>query len=112
MNNQFSHSITTFQGKSLPEAGFLVGYAALIHAYDLQVPMPGQLCAIGEHHRKIEKDGWRFFTPRHAPEENLEGQLTFALKYEGVDLGVLYRLFMYLGSEEIARIILQKPTGI
>ena len=31
---------------------------------------------------------WRILTPRHAVSPTLEGHLTFALKYEGLDLAV------------------------
>jgi hypothetical protein len=46
------------------------------------------LAATGEHHRISTLAVWRIFTPSHAPIPNLEGHLTFALKYEGLDLAV------------------------
>ena len=69
------------------------GYAALIDVYNLTVPFPRTLSAIGQRHRILEMGGWRVLTPRHAPSADLRGHLTFALKYEGVDLAVLKRLF-------------------
>jgi len=57
------------------------------------VPLPQTLSATGEHHKIIEEAGWRIMTPRHAPHASLGGHLTFALKYEGLDLAVLKRLF-------------------
>jgi Fic/DOC family len=89
-----------------------VGYAALIHAYDLPVPVPRTLCAIGTRHRLVEVAGWRIYTPRHAPEASLEGHLTFALKYEGLDLAVLKRLFVAAKASEIADLVRHKPTGV
>ena len=50
-------------------------------------------------------------TPRHAPEPSLEGHLTFALKYEGLDLAVLKRLFLRTGPEPIEALVHDKPTG-
>jgi Fic family protein len=88
------------------------GYAALIDAYSLPVPVPRTLCAIGTKHRIIVDDGWRIYTPRHAPEATLEGHLTFALKNEGLDLAVLKRLFLAVKEGEIADAVRQKPTGI
>ncbi len=111
MRNGFSGSVTMFHGLKLPERGYPVGYAALIGTYELAVPFPYILCAIGERHRMIEQDGWRIFTPRHAPQADLEGHLVFALKYEGVDLAVLNRLFAKISPEEIEGIVRRTPTG-
>jgi Fic/DOC family len=109
--HRFSGPITVFQERRLPERAVPAGYAALIHAYDLAVPLPRTLSAIGERHRIIEKQGWRFFTPRHAPDASLEGHLTFAFKYEGLDLAVLKRLFGAVGPAEIEAVVRAKPTG-
>ncbi|GMQ77364.1 MAG: Fic family protein [Gammaproteobacteria bacterium] len=109
--NYFSGLVTVFHGRRLPEKGVPVGYAALIEAYRLKVPLPRRLSAIGEHHRTVERDGWRILTPRHAPEPSLEGHLTFALKYEGLDLAVLKRLFEAAGADNIAAVVRSKPTG-
>jgi len=89
-----------------------VGYAALVHAWDLPAPLPRTLSAIGTRHRIIEKAGWRIYTPRHAPEASLEGHLTFALKHEGVDLAILKRLFLALHPDEIANLVRATPTGL
>jgi len=51
-----------------------VGYAALIDAYDLNVPMPIKLAAIGQRHKVYQVDEWNFYTPRHKPDDDLEGQ--------------------------------------
>ena len=81
----------TFQS---PEKGcFLAGYAALIEAHNLKVVAPDTLCIIGTKHKKYADGRWNVFTPRHRPEDTLYGHLTFALKYEGIDLAVLNALF-------------------
>ena len=109
--NQFSGPVSVFQEKRLPETAMPAGYSALIDAYGLDAPLPHILCAIGAHHRMMERDGWRIMTPRHAPEASLEGHLTFALKYEGLDLAILKRLFLKAGPDAIAAIVHNKPTG-
>lgn len=111
MHKQFSGSVTVFHGYRLPEKAVPVGYAALIDAYALAVPFPYRLCAVSEKHKKTEKGVWRFFTPRHAPEPTLEGHLTFAIKYEGVDLAVLKHLFGVVKPSELESLILRTPTG-
>jgi Fic family protein len=104
--------VSVFHDRRLPETAVPAGYAALIDAYKLPVPVPRLLCAIGSKHRVIEQDGWRIYTPRHAPEASLEGHLTFALKYEGLDLAVLKRLFLAVKEGDIAELVRQKPTGL
>jgi Fic family protein len=112
MSVQFSGPVNVFQDRRLPETAVLAGYAALIEAYKLPVPIPQTLSAIGVKHRIIEQDGWRIYTPRHAPEDSLEGHLTFALKNEGLDLAVLKRLFLAVKEGEVAELVRQKPTGL
>jgi hypothetical protein len=107
----FSGPVTVFQERRLPEQATPAGYSALIGAYGLQVPLPRTLCAIGQHHRMTEEGGWRIMTPRHAPYATLDGHLTFALKYEGLDLTTLKRLFLEVGSGAIEALVSNKSTG-
>jgi hypothetical protein len=108
---RFLGPITAFRDRALPETATPAGYAALIDLFNLQVPLPRTLSAISEHHRVIHKDGWRILTPRHAPPPTLEGHLTFALKYEGLDLAVLKRIFVAVAPADIEAIVRAKPTG-
>jgi len=107
----FSGPVTVFQEQRLPERARPAGYAALIDAYDLRAPLPRTLSAIGERHRITQRDGWRILTPRHAPQATLGGHLTFALKYEGLDLAVLKRLFLAVAPARIEAIVRATPTG-
>lgn len=109
---QFSGPVTVFQEQRLPEIATPAGYAALIGAYDLAVPLPRRLYATGERHRILDQDGWRILTPRHSPKATLEGHLTFALKYEGLDLAVLKRLFLATGAEPLEQWVRETPTGV
>ena len=108
----FSGPVDVIHERRLPEKATPAGYAALIDAYDLDVPIPRALSAIGTKHRIIEDAGWRIYTPRHAPEASLEGHLTFALKNEGLDLAVLKRLFLAVEGDEIVALVRQTPTGV
>lgn len=109
--HRFSGPVSVFHERRLPERATPVGYAALIDAFQLKVPLPRTLSATGERHRITEQGGWRVLTPRHAPHQTLEGHLTFGLKYEGLDLAVLKRLFQSTGPREIQAIVREKPTG-
>ena len=108
---QFSGPVRVFRELALPERATPAGYSALVQAYHLLVPLPRTLSATGEHHRARTEAGWRILTPRHAPSPSLEGHLTFALKYEGLDLAVLKRLFGAVEPREIEAIVRAKPTG-
>lgn len=109
--NPFSGAVSVFHERWLPEQATPAGYAALIDAYALPVPLPRMLSAIGPRHKVYEADSWRLYTPRHAPEAGLIGHLTFALRYEGLDLAVLKRLFRATGPDPIRAIVEAAPTG-
>ncbi|HVZ18761.1 MAG TPA: Fic family protein [Terriglobales bacterium] len=106
-----SQTVTDFHGRPLPESGRPAGYAALVEKYKLPVPLPSHLTAIAERHVKASTDEWQILTPRHQPAHTLSGQLTFALKWEGVELGILAALFKTVKAEEIAQIVSETPTG-
>ena len=108
---RFSGPVIVFQERRLPERAAPAGYSALIDAYALKVPLPRTLTAIGERHRIYKEGGWRIMTPRHAPHSTLEGHLTFAIGYEGLDLAVLKRLFMTTGPGAVEAIVRRTPTG-
>ena len=65
--DQFSGPTLLFQERRLPQLATPAGDAALVDAFQLTVPLPRTLTAIGERHRILEQDGWRIMTPRHAP---------------------------------------------
>ena len=114
--NHFSRPVAVFHGRSLPEPALPVGYAALIDAFlagphGLSVPLPRQLSAIGGRHRAVDTPEWRLYSPRYEPRPTLEGHLTFALKYEGLDLAVLKRLFLAVGAADVEAIVRARPTG-
>ncbi|CDZ34181.1 Filamentation induced by cAMP protein Fic [Neorhizobium galegae bv. officinalis] len=107
----FSDAMSVFHGRWLPERALPVGYAALIDAFELPVPAPINLAAIGPRHKIYQADGWKLYTPRHQPETSLMGHLTFALRYEGLDLAVLKALFQVTGPEPVTEIVRAAPTG-
>jgi Fic/DOC family len=109
--HEFSGAVTIFHERRLPETAIPAGYAALIDALRLSVPLPRTLAAIGPHHKRYEQDGWHLYTPRHAPAPDFEGHLTFALKNEGLDLGILKALFQLTGPGPIEAMVRATPTG-
>lgn len=110
-SNRFSKSVSVFHTIVLPETGEIAGYAAIIEHYTLAVPLPGKIALISQRHRQYTTEECLVLTPRHRPEDNLFGHLTFAMKYEGLNLGVLKSLFQVIDASEIIEMIKQEPTG-
>lgn len=111
-NTQFSHKVPSFHGRMLPEAGTIVGYAAIIETLKLPVPIPDIVVVISEKNKKYELNGWKVYTPKYKPEESLYKQLVFALKYEGVNLLVFKKLFEELSKKEILGLLNIEPKGL
>ena len=111
IQNRFSRPVNVFRDQRLPVTAAPAGYAALIDACDLNVPLPRTLSAIGERHRLVAQDGWRIYSPRYAPPPSLAGHLTFALKHEGIDLAVLKRFYAASGPAPVEALVRAAPTG-
>lgn len=111
-NKRYSQSVIVFHGRTTPEQGSIIGYAAIIEYYNLKVTVPEQLALISTKHKVYNTEEWKVFTPRHKPDESLYAQLIFALKYEGIDLAILNALFKVVNQKEILALIQEEPTGI
>ena len=110
-SKRFSQEVSVFQGRSIPEPGLIVGYAALIDAFSLAVPMPRQLSLISHRHRKYETEEWRVFPVSSKKEESLYKHLVFALKNEGIDLLFFKKLFLKVSEKEIQDLVSIEPNG-
>ena len=97
--------------QGIPANAQPAGYAALIVAFDLRVPAPDQLIAIGEKHTYRAEGRWRILTPRYLPRPTIAAHIEFALRHEGVDLGVLSALFATLDPAVIEEWARAEPTG-
>jgi Fic/DOC family len=111
-DKRISGPVNVFQGRVLPERqARLVGYAALIEAYELGTPLPERLALVSHQHRRYDTDAWAVYTPRYMPEDTVAGHLAFALRYEGVELAVLRALFAHTGGGEIQAWVRREPVG-
>jgi Fic family protein len=108
---RFSLQLSVFHGRTVPEDGVIVGYGAIIEAYKLAAPIPVKLTFISTKKRQFENHEWKVFPSRYLPEENLYKQITFALKYEGVDLLIFKKLFEVLKKTELEEMIQQEIQG-
>ena len=110
-NIHFSLKISVFYGRSTPEEGLLVGYGALIQAYNLAMPLPNRLTLISPKKRQYNTEQWQVLTSRYEPEDTLYKQLTFALKYEGINLLFFKKLIEKLPTKEIEELVQIEPQG-
>ncbi|HZK82397.1 MAG TPA: Fic family protein [Humisphaera sp.] len=91
------------------------GYAKLVRQYNLAVIPPWHESGItsGQASRAEAPDGRvkELFPAAYGPSDELGAQLEFALKYDGVNLLILARLFAAVAREDITSYIQSKPTG-
>ncbi len=85
-NNRFAREITVFHGRTTPETGRVAGYAAIIDALELPVPLPSTIGLIGKNDHRYEKDGWKVFKPK------LETYIYSRLKWSSCLTPLLRRL--------------------
>jgi len=108
-----------FHGKTMPQKGHIVGYAAIINSFDLQIPMPTPIVMVSTKNNKEINDEWLVMPNSHLSEDNNEltkiqalyNHLVFALKYEGVNLLVFSKLTETLTHKEILELVNIEPTG-
>lgn len=101
-----------FEDRLLPERDvFLAGYSALMARYELRVPLPEKLSFISQRHQHYETDHWVAYSSRHNPEDTLSGQLTFALRYEGVNLEILQALYQKINPADLTQWVRSEPTS-
>lgn len=110
-SRDFLRKISLFGGRSSPEEGYLVGYGSIINIFKLSVPLPGRLALISMKKRKYNTEEWMVLSTSYKPENTLYKQLVFALKYEGVNLLVLKKLFENITESELEEIINLEPLG-
>ncbi len=115
MGNLFSRKVTVFHGRPTPEEGTLAGYALLIQHIQQKTnrvaPLPAQLAIVTEKHQRYNTGLWQVFTKRHQPKETIISHLTFALKYEGLDLLILKMLFQCTGEKLVKDMVASEPIG-
>lgn len=93
-----------------------LGYLYLVEQYQLAA-MPLQAVAQidplikGRQARRTGNQHVLVFEPKYRPEAGLAGHLQFALRYEGINLEVLYLLFRQTGRDELNAWLSASPTS-
>ena len=111
IGNHLSKKITVFQGRIAPEEGYLVGYGAILDAFQLNIPLALRYCLISQKNRMYETRDWKVLSIRYLPEDTLGKHLAFALKYEGINLLLFKKLFETVPVEQVIELIQTEPTG-
>jgi len=91
------------------------GYAYLVKKFEL-AGMPhwhtSFVSSAGTHRSKVQDGAIEDVYPvRYWPGNKVGDHLEFALKYDGINLGLLTRIFEYAPQEELTEYIKSKPTG-
>ena len=102
-----------FKARLIPKGARLAGYAALVQALRVDVPMRSVACVSSASVREGRRaaDGLILFDRRYRPEDGVGGHLVFALRHEEPDLRALKRIFDALPDDEIAGLVRAAPTG-
>ena len=108
-----TNNINYFDDEPCPEShAQLVGYAWLINTYQLHQPAPRNISIIVPPQNTKKTNGrWLIWGSKYQPSNNWFAHLTFALKYEGVELATMKNLFTFLDSHEVAQAISERITG-
>ncbi len=106
-----SKQISVFQGRQAPEKAMLVGYGALIDAYNLPMPFPKRLSLISDKRHSYENEEWRVFSSRNSFEDTLTKHLVFSLKYEGINLLFFKKFFDRISKEDITELVRSEYSG-
>lgn len=77
----------------------------------MPVPLPKRLAMVSEKHRQYQQAGWLIYTPRYKPKDSLYGHLVFCLKYEGINLLFLKKLFEKIEEQVVENIIKNEPLS-
>ena len=103
----------SFQGALIPKASQLAGFAALAQALGLQAPVRRPCCVAAKHigGGRRKQGGFHIFDKRYRPRDRVIDHLTFALRYENIDLLVLKRIFKSLSRAVLEDGIRSTPTG-
>ena len=109
--NDRSGPIREFRGSLLPEPAALAGSSALIEQFDLEIPQPPYLAAVGTRRNPTSSEHWLLITNRQAVPTSWVDHLDFALKHEGVNLPVLSALFRVAPKNELEEWISTAPGG-
>ena len=90
----------------------LAGYVFLIEKFSLKLPDLEIATAISTKNKKSYADNWRILSVLNKPsKDTCYAHLEFALKFEGINLLVLSKLFQVIDRRELEKEIKKEPTS-
>lgn len=103
----------SFQDEVIPRGTQLAGWAALVQALGLQVPVRQPSCVSEKHIRgsQREEGRWRIFDKRYQPGNQFAEHLAFALRHENIDLLILKRAFEAAPKAVLEEYVRTTPGG-
>ena len=103
----------SFQENLVPSRTRLIGWAALVLTFSIQVPVRRPSCVSEKHVRGSHKkeDGWVVFDKRYWSGDDFGNHLTFAFRHEDIDLLIMKRVFDAVPKSVIKDFIRATPTG-
>ena len=115
----FYQEALVFHGKQPPEEGYIVGYAAIIEALGLQMPMVNLIALVCSQNKSYQTTNWQVFPNSYLPKDNialteiesLYNHLVFALKYEGINLLLFSYLTQHYTIKELTALVNIESTG-
>lgn len=102
---------TSFAGRYLPVPAYLAGYSALMHALDLHIPLHHTMAAVAPRSTRRKEEGWAVYPAPLRPRDDVVEHLVFALKYEGVQLLALKKIFLAFDRVRLENAARNKPTS-
>src|SRR5215471_1927012 len=108
-----SAPVPVFQDNTIPAGCRLAGWAALVHALAIAVPVRRPSCVSVQHIGGSRRRGRAVavFDKRYWPGDTFADHLTFALRHENLDLLILKRVFDAAPQAEIEAFVRAAPTG-
>jgi len=102
---------SVFRGRRLPVEAYLAGYARAIADYRLRVPLHHEMAAISPKNIRRKENGWAIYPIALMPADTIIDHLVFALKYEGIQLLTLKKMFERIDKQALEDAARDKPTS-
>ncbi|SMF22887.1 Fic/DOC family protein [Pseudobacteriovorax antillogorgiicola] len=105
-----------FHDLRVPEGIRLVGYAALLHFFDIKAPLRGYPSCVSDQFSKASKpkleDNFQIYSKRYWPGDRIQDHLEFAFRHEIMNFLCLSQILKKIPIKNIEEMLAEKPTGI
>lgn len=102
---------SSIRERLMPVRASPAGYSGMIEALDLPLPLPRRLTCVSPRHQRMKENNVSIVPRSNWPGDTVVDHLVFALRYEGVNLLVLKKVFTQIDTHDLCRYITSTPTG-